>query len=146
MLVTVTWRPMSISRPVPCFRLPKSAVAYHWLSQGDGEPLRIAYSAACGLSPSARPAGPNAWALVMGSDVTGTGLAAFAGAAVAGLDVLGLAGLDACEAGLFAVFPPPRGDAAAWLAFCEKAVALLAGGPDWLVAASPAATPAAATT
>src|SRR6266702_3845812 len=57
---TVTVRPMSRSRPVPCFSAPNRGVAYHWLYQGRAAFPATASAAFCGLSPSPRPAGPNA--------------------------------------------------------------------------------------
>src|SRR5205807_2721596 len=71
---TVTVRPMSRSRPVPLFSAPNLGVAYHWLYQGRPACPAIANAAFCGLSPSARPAGPNAATLAGARACTATGV------------------------------------------------------------------------
>ena len=58
------------------FSAPNCAVAYHWLYPGPWPRFpAIASAAFCGLSPSARPAGPNAATLAGASACTATGLA-----------------------------------------------------------------------
>src|SRR5258708_8628507 len=69
---TVTVRPMSRSRPVPFFSAPNRGVAYHWLYQGRAAFPATANAAFCGLSPSARPTGPNAATLARPSACTPT--------------------------------------------------------------------------
>ena len=50
-LVILTGRPMSTSNPVPVFRFPKAADAYHWVRQAVAALASIAAAAVLGLSP-----------------------------------------------------------------------------------------------
>src|ERR1700722_8465933 len=128
-LVTVTLPPRSSSSPVPCLSIPNRGVLYHWVDHGWDAPPLITYLALPGLSPSARPSGPNASAAATGSLMTALA-AACAALALAAADAL------ACAAALALACAAALALAAALA--CAAALALAAAA-DALAAEAPAA-------